>query len=41
MAVRDWLIEIRKARGLTQKYVAEQAGISQPLNQPPFSVPGI
>ncbi len=28
--MRDWLIEIRKSRGLTQKYVAEQAGISQP-----------
>lgn len=28
--MRTWLIQLRKEQGLTQKYVAEQAHISQP-----------
>lgn len=27
---RDWLIAIRKERGLSQKYVSEQIGLAQP-----------
>jgi transcriptional regulator with XRE-family HTH domain len=28
--MRDWLIKLRKKKGLTQVEVAEKAGISQP-----------
>lgn len=28
--MREWLFALRTKRGLTQKYVAERAGISQP-----------
>ena len=29
--MRQWLVDIRKQAGMTQKAVAEQAGISQPF----------
>jgi len=28
--MRDWLVAIRKAKGLSQKFVSEQVGIAQP-----------